>query len=174
FLVLLGDYFVPDHEMCRRMKEVSVAHDGASVIAVGVVPADEVSRYGIIGGKCVSGGDPEAPGAVWLVGNMVEKPAPEDAPSHLFIVGRYLLSPRVMELLATQGPGAGGEVQLTDAMLRLLDEEEMYAIVVDVDEGRDTGTPAAWAGVAARAALEDPSTRAEFLEALGAAADLIR
>lgn len=174
FLILLGDYFVPDHEMCRRMKEVSDAHGGASVIAVGVVPADEVSRYGIIGGKCVSGGDPEAPGAVWLVGNMVEKPAPEDAPSHLFIVGRYLLSPRVMELLATQGSGAGGEVQLTDAMLRLLDEEEMYAIVVDVDEGRDTGTPAAWAGVAARAALEDPSTRAEFLEALGAAADLIR
>lgn len=79
-----------------------------------------------------------------------------------------------MELLATQGPGAGGEVQLTDAMLRLLDEEEIYAIVVDVDEGRDTGTPAAWAGVAARAVLEDPSTRAEFLEALGAAADLIR
>jgi UTP--glucose-1-phosphate uridylyltransferase len=97
----------------------------------------------------------------------VEKPAPEDAPSHLFIVGRYLLSPRVMELLATQGPGAGGEIQLTDAMQRLLAEEEMYALVVDPAEGCDTGTPAAWAATNARMALADPDSRGLFLEALG-------
>lgn len=174
FLVLLGDYYVPGMDMCRRMKAVSDAHGGASVIAVGAVPADQVSRYGIVAGDCVSEGDPEAPGAVWKLSGLVEKPAPEDAPSHLFIVGRYLLTPRVMGLLATQEPGAGNEIQLTDAMLRLLDEEEMYALVVDVDEGRDTGTPAAWAGVNARAALEDPSMREAFLEALGSAVELLR
>lgn len=174
FLILLGDYFVPGHEMCRRMKAVSDEHNGASVIAVAAVPEDQVSRYGIIAGECISGDAAEEPGAVWRIKGLVEKPQPEDAPSHLFIVGRYLLSPRIMDLLATQEPGAGNEIQLTDAMVRLLDTEEMYALVVDVDEGRDTGTPAAWAGVCARAALEDPSTREAFIEALGDAAKLVR
>lgn len=172
FFVLLGDYFVPDRKMCVNMAKVSRAHGGASVIAVAPVPADQVSRYGIVGGECVGclpGYDAsgEEEGAVWKVTGMVEKPAPEDAPSHLFIVGRYLLSPRVMELLATQGPGAGGEIQLTDAMVRLLEEEEMYALVVDPSEGCDTGTPAAWAATNARVALSDPATRAAFVEALG-------
>ena len=79
-----------------------------------------------------------------------------------------------MELLATQAPGAGNEIQLTDALVRLLADEEMYALVVDADEGRDTGTPAAWAGVNARAALEDPTTREAFLESLGSVLDEIR
>ena len=170
--VLLGDYFVPDRQMCVRMAEVSRQHGNASVIAVAPVPADQVSRYGIIAGECVGSLDgsdtaDEQEGAVWKVTGLVEKPAPEDAPSHLFIVGRYLLSPRIMDLLANQGVGAGGEIQLTDAMERLLAEEDMYALVVDVDEGCDTGTPAAWAGVNARLALKDPSTREAFLEALG-------
>jgi NDP-sugar pyrophosphorylase family protein len=95
-----------------------------------------VSRYGIIAGQCVGHLDgvrtgDEDEGAVWKVTGLVEKPKPEDAPSHLFIVGRYLLSPRIMELLATQAPGAGNEIQLTDSMQRLLAEEEMYALVVD-------------------------------------------
>ena len=174
FLVLLGDYFVPDNEMCRRMKQVSDEHDGASVIAVAAVPEDEVSRYGIIAGERISGSEADEPGAVWRVTGLVEKPKPEDAPSNLFIVGRYLLSPRLMDLLATQEPGAGNEIQLTDAMVRLLAEEDMYALVVDVDEGRDTGTPAAWAAVNARAALEDPATRAAFLEAFDGALDELR
>ena len=72
-----------------------------------------------------------------------------------------------MELLATQEPGAGNEIQLTDAMGRLLAEEEMYALVVDPAEGCDTGTPAAWAAVNARMALEDASQRDAFLEAFG-------
>ena len=104
---------------------------------------------------------------MWKVTGLVEKPAPEDAPSHLFIVGRYLLTPRIMELLETQGAGAGGEIQLTDAMERLLAEEEMYAVVVDPLEGCDTGTPAAWAATNARMALNDPSQLAAFKEALG-------
>jgi UTP--glucose-1-phosphate uridylyltransferase len=73
-----------------------------------------------------------------------------------------------MELLKTQTPGAGGEIQLTDSLQRLLEEEEMYALVVDPDEGCDTGTPAAWAATNARMALSaDPATVAAFNEALG-------
>lgn len=179
FLVLLGDYFVPDRQMCVRMAEVSRAHGGASVIAVAPVPADQVSRYGIIAGSCVgslSGQDvpPEQEGAVWKVTGLVEKPRPEEAPSHLFIVGRYLLSPRIMDLLATQEPGAGGEIQLTDSMERLLAEEEMYALVVDAGEGCDTGTPAAWAATNARLALASDELRAAFVEGLGPAGGALR
>ena len=172
FFVLLGDYFVPDRKMCVNMQKVSQEHGGASVIAVAPVPADQVDRYGIIAGECVgslegANAEGEDEGAVWKVTGLVEKPSPEEAPSHLFIVGRYLLSPRIMDLLATQGTGAGGEIQLTDAMERLLDEEEMYALVVDPDQGCDTGTPAAWAATNARMALANPSQRAAFIEALG-------
>ena len=172
FFVLLGDYFVPDRQMCVNMAKVSAEHGNCSVIAVAPVPADQVSRYGIIAVECVgalpgSRATGEEEGAVWKVTGLVEKPAPEDAPSHLFIVGRYLLTPRIMELLETQGAGAGGEIQLTDAMERLLAEEEMYAVVVDPLEGCDTGTPAAWAATNARMALSDPSQIAAFKEALG-------
>jgi UTP--glucose-1-phosphate uridylyltransferase len=172
FFVLLGDYFVPDRQMCVNMAKISAAHNNASVIAVAPVPADQVSRYGIIAGECVESlpgttAQGEEEGAVWKVSGLVEKPAPEDAPSHLFIVGRYLLSPRIMDLLATQGTGAGGEIQLTDAMERLLEEEEMYALVVDPDQGCDTGTPAAWAATNARMALADEGQAGAFKEALG-------
>jgi UTP--glucose-1-phosphate uridylyltransferase len=176
FFVLLGDYFVPDRQMCVRMEEVSRAHGNASVIAVAPVPADQVSRYGIVGGTCVGSlpgvdAQGEQEGAVWKLDALVEKPAPEDAPSHLFIVGRYLLSPKVMELLADQGTGAGGEIQLTDALVRLLETEEMYALVVDPAQGCDTGTPAAWAATNARMALASEAHRAAFLEELGGAAE---
>lgn len=172
FFVLLGDYFVPDHKMCINMAEVSKEHGDASVIAVAPVPADQVSRYGIIAGECIgslpgSSAKGEEEGAVWKVTGLVEKPSPEDAPSHLFIVGRYLLTPRIMDLLATQGTGAGGEIQLTDAMERLLKEEEMYAVVVDPAEGCDTGTPAAWAATNAKMALANAGTVDAFREELG-------
>lgn len=151
FFVLLGDYVVPDKEMLPRMLEVSRRHNGASVIAVAPCPKNEVSRYGIIAGECVENHDgadaptdATQPGAVWKIDTMVEKPAVKDAPSNLFVVGRYLLSSHVMDLLDTQKPGAGGEIQLTDAMLRSLEDEEMYAIVIDPHEGLDTGTPDAW------------------------------
>ena len=172
FFVLLGDYFVPNHKMCLDMAEVSAAHGNCSVIAVAPVPADQVSRYGIIAGECVGAlegveAEGEQEGAVWKVTGLVEKPAPEDAPSHLFIVGRYLLTPRIMELLQTQGAGAGGEIQLTDAMERLLAEEEMYAVVVDPTDGCDAGTPAAWAATNARMAIQNPAFAPAFREELG-------
>lgn len=137
FYVLLGDVIVPDNKMLPRMQEVSDAHGGASVIAVMPVPDDQVHRFGIIAGSEVSEN-------VWKVDSLVEKPALEDAPSNLAAFGRYLLSPRVMELLATVKPGVGGEIQLTDALDEVLKEEEMYALVIDPSDGFDTGTVASW------------------------------
>lgn len=137
FFVLLGDVIVPDNQMLIKMKEVSDAHNGASVIAVLPVAEDQVDRFGVIDGVEVSEG-------VWKVNSLVEKPAVEDAPSNLAVFGRYLLTPRVMELLADAKPGAGNEIQLTDALDALLKEEEMYALVIDPEDGYDTGTIESW------------------------------
>ncbi len=137
FFVLLGDVIVPDNQMLIKMKEVSDAHNGASVIAVLPVAEDQVDRFGVIDGEQVSEG-------VWKVNSLVEKPAVEDAPSNLAVFGRYLLTPRVMELLADAKPGAGNEIQLTDALDALLKEEEMYALVIDPEDGYDTGTVESW------------------------------
>ena len=137
FFVLLGDVLVPSNEMLIKMEAISKEHNGASVIAVVPVPEEEVSRFGVIAGSEVSQG-------VWKVDSLVEKPAVEDAPSNLCVFGRYLLSPRVMELLRDVKPSVGGEIQLTDALHEVLKEEEMYALVIGPEDGYDTGTPETW------------------------------
>ena len=167
FFVLLGDYVVPSRSTLPAMKRVSDEHGGCSVVAVAPCAADEVSRYGVVAGECVSGGDSEAPSAMWRVSGMVEKPDPAEASSRLFMVVRYLLSPRVMGLLADRPAGAGGEVKLTDAVVRLLAEEERYALVVDPALGYDAGTPAGWIASNARLAAADPRMSAAFREAMG-------
>lgn len=144
FYVLLGDVIVPGNDMLGRMKDISDSHDGANVISVLPLPDEEVPRYGIIAGTEVEPG-------VWKVDSIVEKPSLEEAPSKLGSFGRYLLSPRVMEILATLPAGAGGEIQLTDALDAVLAEEEMYALVIDPESGFDTGTVPTW--LAANAAL---------------------
>lgn len=137
FYVLLGDVLVPDNTMLPAMKAVSDAHGCASVIAVMPVPDDQVSRFGVIAGQDLGDG-------VWRISGLVEKPALEDAPSNLAIFGRYLLAPRTMELLGQTKPGVGGEIQLTDALCALLEEQEMYALVIDPADGFDTGTVESW------------------------------
>jgi len=137
FFVLLGDVLVPDNRMLPRMLEISRAYGGASVIAVFEVPREQVSRFGIIAGEALSDD-------VWRITSMVEKPPVDKAPSQFAIFGRYLLTPRIMELLAHTKPGAGGEIQLTDALVELLDSEEVYAYIIDPDEGFDVGTIETW------------------------------
>ena len=137
FFVLLGDVLVPDNQMLIRMKEVSDTHNGASVIAVLPVPEDQVDRFGVIAGEQINDD-------VWKISSLVEKPPVEEAPTNLAVFGRYLLTPRVMDLLAEVKPGAGGEIQLTDALDELLKEEEMYALVIDGEDGFDTGTIESW------------------------------
>lgn len=137
FYVLLGDVIVLTNEVLPAMQKVSDAHGGASVIAVMPVDENEVDRFGIISGT-------EMEPNVWKIDGMVEKPPVDQAPSNLAIFGRYLLSPRTMELLHDVQPGAGDEIQLTDAMAKLLEEEEVYALVVDPAEGLDSGTIPNW------------------------------
>lgn len=137
FYVLLGDVLVPGNEMLPAMQAVSDAHGGASVIAVMPVPDAEVDRFGVIAGEEVEPG-------VWKVSGLVEKPPLAEAPTNLAVFGRYLLTPRVMELLRDVQPGVGGEIQLTDALDALLKEEEMYALVVSPEDGFDTGTRESW------------------------------
>ena len=160
FFVMLGDVLVPDNAMCQKMRAISDEHGGASVIAVLPVSDDEVSRFGIIGGDDLGNG-------VWKVTEMVEKPALEDAPSNLASFGRYLLSPTVMELLATTEPGAGGEIQLTDALVSLLDREDMYALVIDPSDGYDTGTVPSWIAANVAQAMKDSKIAAYLKETVG-------
>lgn len=180
FLVLLGDYVVPNRDICDKMLAVSKEHGGASVIAVAACSPEEVSRYGVIAGERVGsleGAEDVAdvePGAVWRIGGLVEKPAPEAAPSNLYIVGRYLLSPLVMDLLADQQAGKGGEIQLTDAMARSLDREAMYAVVIDQLSGYDTGTPSGWMATNALMAASDPRFASAFWDAIDERGGLMR
>ena len=154
FYVMLGDELVPDCTLLPRMRAV---HDrtGASVIAVVPAPDDQVYRYGVIAGEPVEDG-------VWRVTGLVEKPRPGEEPSNLRIFGRYLLTPAVMEILANTPPGQGGEIQLTDALVKLLEREEIYAVVMEPDSGRDTGNVLAWLEANVALAL----AREEYGEAL--------
>lgn len=158
FYVLLADVIVPDHSILPKLYAVSKAHNNCSVIAVIKVSGEEVSRFGIIGGvyaeNLLESGIVEArsrnysafqefePGSVWKIDSLIEKPNRDEAPSNLAIFGRYLLSPKIMDILSHTQKGAGGEIQLTDAMIELLETEEMYAVVIDPREGYDTGTVA--------------------------------
>ena len=160
FMVMLGDVLVPGNDVCAAMVEVSQAHGGASVIAVVPVSDEEVSRFGIVGGTELGGG-------VLKLNTMVEKPALRDAPSHLAIFGRYLLTPAVMELLATTKPGAGGEIQLTDALVALLEHEDVYALTIDPASGFDTGTIPNWIATNVALAMRDPKTAAFLRETVG-------
>jgi UTP--glucose-1-phosphate uridylyltransferase len=145
FVVMLGDVLVPDAGILPRLREV-YDRTGASVIAVVPVPKHEVSRYGIIAGN------PDTDG-VWKVSGLVEKPPVEEAPSNLAIFGRYLLTPALMKVLAETPPGKGGEIQLTDALVALLEREDIYAVVIEPDEGFDTGNVLAWLEANIRLAL---------------------
>ena len=137
-LVLLGDALVTGPNPSREMVAVSRANGGASVIGLERVPADRVSRYGIV---AVERSDaPLAPGGSARIADLVEKPKPEEAPSDLAIAGRYLLDGDIFGLLATQEPGYGGEIQLTDAIRRLLAAKPVYGYVYP-GKRQDIGNP---------------------------------
>jgi len=101
------------------MVDVYEEHPGI-ILAVMKVPKEDTSLYGIIEGEKISNGLNE-------VSNLVEKPEPEDAPSNIAIVGRYILDPLIFEFLEATAPGKGGEVQITDAIKNLLGKEKVYA-----------------------------------------------
>lgn len=123
FAVLLADDLMTGLDggpsVLAQMVEVC-AEVQASVIAVQEVPLEHTRRYGIVAGDA-------AGERLIKATHMVEKPRPEDAPSRLAVAGRYILSPSVFEHIRTQPRGAGGEIQLTDGIARLIDSEGVYA-----------------------------------------------
>ncbi|MET3193251.1 UTP--glucose-1-phosphate uridylyltransferase GalU [Bacillus sp. OAE603] len=120
FAVLLGDDIVQAKKPCLKQLIDQYDQYNSSIIGVKTVPNDDVARYGIVDGKLVSDG-------FYKVSNLVEKPKKEEAPSNLAIMGRYILNPRIFEILTNQKPGAGGEIQLTDAIKGLNQYEDVYA-----------------------------------------------
>ena len=131
FAVILPDVIIKGQP--KALKEMMDRYeDGANIIAVEEVPHEETSKYGIIAPK----GAWEN-GAVEMSG-MVEKPAPADAPSNYSITGRYILQPEIFDLLASQEPGAGNEVQLTDSMDKLLEMQKFKAVTFS-GESHDCG-----------------------------------
>ncbi len=120
FAVLLGDdIVVSDIPATKQLMNV-YEETGSSVVGVKTVPREETNRYGIV--------DPVSQdGRSYEVGNFVEKPAVEDAPSNLAIMGRYVLTPEIFNILENQETGAGGEIQLTDAIQELNKLEKVFA-----------------------------------------------
>jgi UTP--glucose-1-phosphate uridylyltransferase len=123
FAVLLGDDIIDADEPCiGQMINVYERHHG-SVVAIMEVPHEDVCRYGIVDGIPLAGED----GRVFRVRNMVEKPRVEDSPSNLAIIGRYILTPAIFDVLEKTERGAGGEIQLTDGLRNLLEREPVFA-----------------------------------------------
>ena len=125
-LILLGDALVSGTAPSPAMAAISRAFGGASVVGLEEVPLEKVSRYGVVKGDFVDAPAEAREGIVLKLSDLVEKPAPEVAPSRFAIAGRYLLDPEIFNLLATQTPGKGGEIQLTDSIKRLLGTKPAY------------------------------------------------
>jgi UTP--glucose-1-phosphate uridylyltransferase len=129
FAVLLPDDLMvarPGHPGCLAQMAESFEEVGGNVICVEEVPAERTASYGIV--------DPGARnGRLTEVRGLVEKPRPEDAPSNLGIVGRYILQPEVMHVLDDPFRGAGGEIQLTDAMARLIGSQSFHGVTVEAE-----------------------------------------
>lgn len=121
FVVMLGDDLMEDEVPLTKQLMDAYERTHASNIAVMEVPHEETSKYGIIDP------DQELEPGLFYVRRFVEKPKPEDAPSNLAIIGRYLLTPEIFEILENQNPGAGGEIQLTDAIDTLNQTQRVFA-----------------------------------------------
>ena len=123
FAVLLGDDVVYNGEGRPALKQLIDVYNetGSSVLGCQTVPEEKVSSYGIIKGE------PTDDARTMRVLDMVEKPAVEDAPSRMAVLGRYIITPAIFDILAHTLPGKGGEIQLTDALQVLADRQPVYA-----------------------------------------------
>jgi len=154
FAVFLGDDIVVSDTPCMRQMLDVFESTRASVLGVIEVDRSQTGKYGIVAGQTV--GD-----RLLAVTDVVEKPAPDVAPSLTAVVGRYVFTPSIFEELAVTGPGAGGEIQLTDAVRALLKREKVYAYRF---EGRryDTGDRLGFLQATVEMALARPDLRAPF------------
>ncbi|GEN36201.1 UTP--glucose-1-phosphate uridylyltransferase GalU [Aneurinibacillus danicus] len=158
FAVLLGDDIVQADKPClQQMIEIYNRYK-ASIIGVQSVPLEEVSRYGIVEKQ-------ELTQRLYSITSLVEKPKREEAPSNLAIMGRYILTPKIFELLEKQTPGTGGEIQLTDALAELNRHEVIYAYEF---EGKryDVGEKLGFIKTTIEFALQHPEIRDGLMEYL--------
>jgi UTP--glucose-1-phosphate uridylyltransferase len=154
FAVILADDLID--APLPVMKQMSQAHarHGGSLIAVQDVAREDTGSYGIVSAERIGP-------SISRVTAIVEKPKPEEAPSTLAVVGRYILSPRIFHFLENLRPGAGREIQLTDAIGRLLREEPVFAYEFD---GRryDCGSKLGYLEATVNYALKHPELAADF------------
>jgi UTP--glucose-1-phosphate uridylyltransferase len=159
FAVFLGDDIIGSAPVpCMRQLLEAFERHGGPVIAVERVPRHRVQQYGVIAGRPIA----DAAGArLYEITELVEKPRPEDAPSDLAIIGRYVLTPDLFDILTETGPDARGEIQLTDGLRRLRQRRPMYALEF---EGKrfDTGDKLGFLKATVEFALARPDLSDEF------------
>ena len=159
FAVLLGDDIVYN-EGKPCLKQLIDCYDEykTSVLGVQTVEAKDVNKYGIVNGIHIED-------RVYKVKNLIEKPAVEEAPSNVAILGRYIITPKIFEILENTKPGKGNEIQLTDALLELIKHEAMYAYDF---EGRryDVGDKLGFLQATVEYALRKKELRDGFIEYL--------
>jgi UTP--glucose-1-phosphate uridylyltransferase len=122
-VLLSDDVIAPGETLLRDMIAVYEEHK-ASVVALMQVPKNDISRYGVIAGDAMREG-------VYKITDMVEKPAKDKAPSDLAVIGRYILTPDIFQILEDLPPGANNEIQLTDALRMQAHQGEVYGLVFD-------------------------------------------
>jgi len=156
FFVHLADDLIAGSPGCLSQMANEHADHGGSVVAVETIPRENTSSYGIV---AVDEDDRDR------ITQIIEKPAPEDAPSNSAVVGRYLLAPQIFDKLENIGRGAGGEIQLTDGIAELLGESPVYAF--SFDGGRyDCGSKRGYLQATVAYGLRHPETGEEFREHL--------
>ena len=155
FAVLLADDLIDDGDRgcLKQMVDVFENYQG-SVIAVENIPREETDKYGIVNSEKIN---PQ----IGKLNSIVEKPEPASAPSTQAVVGRYILTPEIFNLLEKVGAGAGDEIQLTDAIAELLNKEQVYSFAF---EGKryDCGTKIGYLQATVEFALKHPELKDEF------------
>ena len=159
FAVLLGDVLIPGPNPATKQLIKVYETTGVGAIAVEEVPKDKTHLYGIVDGEPA----PQAPFGERLlrIRDLVEKPKPENAPSNLGITGRYVLPPAVCDCLARTKPGAGNEIQLTDALRILAREHGLWAYIYD-GVSYDAGDKLGFLKATVELALQNPEFGAAF------------
>jgi len=154
FALLLGDDLVYSTTPC--IKQLADMYDKyeSTILGVQSVPKDQVNKYGIVDGLKV---DED----LYEVKNMIEKPSVEDAPSNIAILGRYILTPDIFEMIEQTAPGKGDEIQLTDALRSLLDHKEIYAYEFD-GKRYDTGDKLGYLKATVEYALRNEELSEDF------------
>lgn len=155
FFVHLADDLIYGSEPC--LKEMAAYRDkhGGSVLGVETVPPEQTASYGIVD---IGDQDSATGGRIRF---MVEKPKPEQAPSNLAVVGRYLLEPEIFDKLENTGTGAGGEIQLTDGIAALLDEQPVHAMPFS-GKRYDCGSKLGYLKATVELALQHPKLGERF------------